>query len=239
MKNKKICRAGEVILFCIVPILYIIVLIKFCSYNGDKTSLFTILIAIATTFYSYVIKFWLNIDYYIMKRFSTKFLEDEIVKDAIDLIKSVDKTIKVPEFKIYRNKFSATFFVWDSQEPEIFIGTQVLKTKDKNIIFMAVLHEILHAVHDEAFYEMYKRIYMDNKLHEGINQYLTEWLINNFSTKYKLGKRLYYKKGIKLVKKLLKEKDIKDYDLFMNYVSNIKAEKFFIESFREKYFMNL
>ena len=176
--------------------------------------------------------------------------EIEIVKDAIKLIKSVDENIKLVKFNVYKVKhISDAWFYYDedTHELNIFIPFDRYLKRNKDLCFMIVLHEILHTqnlrLNEEVFTEAFK---------EGINQYLTFWLIDNYSKKYKVPKYIpiiyfklktreihfkrkqkIYKTEVKQAEKVIKNSEQSIKKIFLNYI-NLNP-KFFRNFVPEKY----
>lgn len=172
--------------------------------------------------------------------------ELEIVEDAKELIKSVDRNIVISEFNVYKVRFLMHgWFYYDkaTQELNIFIPFKfLLRFGGKNLCFSAVLHEILHSQN------LKNNIMVFNmKFLEGLNQLLTIWLIENFSEKYsipknkkfpvRLIKKLYvtiYPKEVKMVKDILQKSTIDLKEIFLKYI-NFQPE-FFKKFVPSKYF---
>ena len=177
--------------------------------------------------------------------------EIEIVKDAIRLIKSVDENIELAKFNVYKVKhIKDGWFDYDedTHELNIFIPFDRYLNKDKDICFMIVLHEILHAqnlrLNEEIFIETFK---------EGMNQFLTLWLIDKYSKKYKVPKYIPtiiyfklktreihfyrkqkgYKKEVKQAEKVIRNSDQNIKKIYLNYI-NLNP-KFFENFVPEKY----
>ena len=177
--------------------------------------------------------------------------ELEIVEDAINLIKSVDENIEIAKFGVYKIKHIGDgWFDYDddTEELSIFIPFDRYIKRNKDLCFMTVLHEILHSQnlkHNEIIFE---RSFM-----EGINQFLTIWLMKKYTNKYKVKRALIlyidlkifiirvkskihikaYIEEVRIAKKIIKNsnKDIKE--IFLNYI-NLKPE-FFKSFVPEKY----
>lgn len=169
--------------------------------------------------------------------------ELEIIEDAINLIKSVDENIEIAKFGVYKVKHIGDgWFDYDedTEELSIFIPFDRYIKRNKDLCFMTVLHEILHSQnlkHNEIIFE---RSFM-----EGINQFLTIWLMKKYMNKYKVKRALIlyidlkifiirvkskihikaYIEEVRIAKKIIKNsnKDIKE--IFLNYI-NLKPEFF-------------
>lgn len=125
--------------------------------------------------------------------------ELEIVKDAKELIKRVDNKIVISEFNVYKVRFvmhAWFYYDKDSQELNIFIPFKFfLWLGGRDFCFLAVLHEVLHSQNLKNNLHVFNKNFL-----EGLNQLLTIWLINNFSEKYKIPKRICF--SLKLIKGL-------------------------------------
>lgn len=178
--------------------------------------------------------------------------ELEIVKDAGKLIKKVDQNILISEFNVYKVKFINEGWFWydeNTKELCIFIPFKKFMFWGKDICFLAVVHEILHSQNLKNNVMIF-----DIEFLEGLNQVLTNWLIENYSEKYKIpqracvvslkmrknrylkvfGKFGVYRKQVKMVQNILRKSDVDLKEVFLNYI-DINPE--FFESFvPEKYF---
>ena len=169
--------------------------------------------------------------------------ELEIVEDAINLIKSVDKNIEIANFSVYKVKHIGDgWFNYDEDTHElgIFIPFDRYLKRNKDLCFMVVLHEILHSQNLRLNENIFTR-----EFNEGINQFLTLWLMKKYTNKYKVKRALIlyidlkifiirvkskihikaYIEEVRIAKKIIKNsnKDIKE--IFLNYI-NIKPEFF-------------
>lgn len=184
--------------------------------------------------------------------------EIEIVEDAKELIRKVDSSIiKYEGMKIY--KLSALFssntswYVEDSTNDDscLFISFKKYLKCGKDVCFMAVLHEMLHAYNLRNSELIFKNDFL-----EGINQFFTLWLIENYSTKYKIPKERWkktikigklkinigeyefisYDKQVKEVQSVFSKYDINTIEAYLNYIN--MNPKFFREKIQEsKYFI--
>ena len=114
--------------------------------------------------------------------------ELEIVEDAINLIKSVDENIEIANFSVYKVKHIGDgWFNYDEDTHElgIFIPFDRYLKRNKDLCFTVVLHEILHSQNLRLNKDIFTR-----EFKEGINQFLTLWLIDNYSKKYKIPKHI-------------------------------------------------
>ncbi len=147
--------------------------------------------------------------------------ELEIVEDAKELIKSVDSNIVISSFNVYKVRF--VLYAWfeydeDTQELNIFIPFKLFSIwNGKDGCFLAVLHEILHSQNLKNNFTIFEDEFL-----EGLNQFFTIWLIDNYSEKYKVPKD----KRIRLIKGYLNI--YLAYHKEMNMVKNI-FEKFNID----------
>lgn len=176
--------------------------------------------------YSYILKRYF---YYNRKSFANLTSKEiEFIEDACNLIHKVDDSVIRPYFGMYKVTVPSSF-AWYFRnslngESGIFIPFKQLLLFGKDYCFMNVLHEILHA------YNLRDGVYLFNdSFLEGLNQYLTLWLIDNYSEKYHIPswKRNLlliilspsYKQEVKLVRKLIEEFDLDTKEIFTNYVT--------------------
>lgn len=92
---------------------------------------------------------------------------------------------------------------------------------------MIILHEVLHTMHptDEVFTDDFC---------EGLNQYLTIWLIKTYSQKYDIEKQMeliykYYFSEVYFVANILEKANIDNYSIFTNYIKGNRGKQFFYE----------
>lgn len=133
--------------------------------------------------------------------------ELEIVEDAKKLVKSVDKSIVISNFNVYKVKFLwRGWFDYDEETGElsIFIPFKNFLKFGKNFCFLAVVHEVLHSQNLKK-----NLMIFDIKFLEGLNQLLTIWLIKNYSKKYEIPTEIHL-----VLLKINKEKSL---DLFFGY----------------------
>ena len=176
--------------------------------------------------------------------------ELEIVEDAINLIKSVDENIEIANFSVYKVKHIGDgWFNYDEDTHElgIFIPFDRYLKRNKDLCFMTVLHEILHSQNLRLNKDIFTR-----EFKEGINQFLTLWLIDNYSKKYKIPKHIpviyfkfktiviqynrkqkVYKSEVKQANRIIQNSRICIKEIFLNYI-NLKPE-FFKRFVPEKY----
>lgn len=166
------------------------------------------------------------------KRLSLK--EEKYIDDAIELIKTVNSNIEIPKFDIYKIKLNfillntpAFTVVNKRNECTIYIKENLFSENNKTKIFMIILHEVLHVMHptDNVF---------TSEFLEGLNQYLTIWLIKTYSRKYDIEKQKnlierYYFNQVTLVANILKKANIENYSVFMNYIKGELGRQFFYE----------
>ena len=177
--------------------------------------------------------------------------ELEIVEDAINLIKGVNENIKIAKFSVYKVKHIGDgWFNYDEDTHElgIFIPFDRYLKRNKDLCFMIVLHEILHSQNLKLNKDIFTR-----EFKEGINQFLTLWLMKKYTSKYKIKRALNlyidlkifiirveskihiktYIEEVRIAKKIIKNsnKDVKE--IFLNYI-NLKPE-FFKSFVPEKY----
>lgn len=171
--------------------------------------------------------------------------ELEIVEDAKTLISSVNENITISNFNVYKVGF--VLYGWfdydeDTKELSIFIPFKLFMKFGKDYCFRLVLHEILHS-------QNLKRnlIIFDIKFLEGLNELLTNWLIEKYSKKYKVPKNKpivtlklgrkksftfgfewRYQEEVKMVQDILDKSGIDLKEVFLNYI-DINPE--FFENF--------
>ena len=187
---------------------------------------------------------------------STKFNYDEMVLlyDAVTLIESVDNNYKFAEFSVYKVKFIRNgwhYFDEETGESNIFIPFRRYIKYNNEYLFVTIVHEILHSQNLKN-----NIIVFNNDFLEGLNEYLTEWLIENYSIKYKLtkiikypllylgkGKALtfnshinIYKEQVDTVKKVLDDAHVDIKEVFINYI-NFNPE-FFEKFVPEEYYID-
>lgn len=180
--------------------------------------------------------------------------ELEIIEDTKELINIVDKNIIIADFNVYKiNFFWHGWFNYDkdTKELSIFIPFKTFLRFSKDFCFMAVLHEVLHSQNLKNNIKIF-----DKKFLEGLNQFFTIWLIENYCEKYKIAKKLciasfryknkvmkimkpeykVYDEEVKMVKEILENSGIDYKEIFLNYI-NINPE-FFRSFVPSKYFIN-
>lgn len=178
--------------------------------------------------------------------------ELEIVEDVKKLIKSVDKNIIISDFNVYKVKYTNSWFHYDkdTRERSVFIPFKKLLKSGKDFCFMEVLHEVLHSQN------LRNNIMIFNKpFEEGLNQFLTLWLIENYSQKYKIPQRMQiasiwiskrnsiefgssyndYCKGRAVVQDIVEKSKIDVKEMFIKYIY-IQPE-FFKSFVPSKYFI--
>ena len=174
--------------------------------------------------------------------------ELEIIEDAINLIKSVDENIEIAKFSVYKVKhIRGGWFNYDkdTHELSIFIPFDKYLKRNKDLCFMLVLHEILHTQNLRLNENIFTRTF-----NEGINQFLTIWLMKK-SNKYKVKRALniyiklkvfvikgyknMYIKELKIARKIIKNSNKDNKEIFLNYI-NLKPE-FFRSFVPKKYFV--
>ena len=149
--------------------------------------------------------------------------ERELVQDAVDLIKKVDEKINISQFNVYKVILMKDgLFSYDpiTHELNIYIPFKRYIKYNKDILFQAIVHEILHTQNLKENIQVF-----NNDFLEGLNQYLAEWLINNYSEKYEVPKKhiqlaIYIGNG----KELLWNKEYNIYKEQVNVVRNILEE---------------
>lgn len=161
--------------------------------------------------------------------------ELEMVEDAKELIKKVDNSITISEFNVYKVRFVTEgwfYYDEDTDELNIFIPFEYfLGLGGKDLCFLAVLHEILHSQNLKNNIQVFKEDFL-----EGMNQLLTEWLIENYSEKYKIPKSRkfvlkrinhlkedvpfkIYQKETSMVKDILEKSGVDLKQVFLNYIA--------------------
>ena len=183
-----------------------------------------------------------------------KLSEEELqmVEDAKNLIMCIDQNIEFAKFNVYKVKFIITpFFDYDNSNNElcIFIPFDELLRLNKDLCFSCVLHEILHSQNLKNNIEIFNENFL-----EGLNELLTQWLIEKYSLKYKLPviltidlSKLYkkssrvlelsfdsYVKEVNMVKEVFKEFNGDYTEIFLNYIN--LNEEYFRSIVPEKYF---
>ena len=171
--------------------------------------------------------------------------EKELVEDAKNLVRKVDKSIIIADFYVYKvNYLKNGLFNYDedTKELNIFIPFKRFMKYGKDLCFMAVLHEILHSQNVKN-----NTIIFTIDFLEGLNQFFTIWLIKNYSEKYKLLKKIVfktknyditmrvepYKKQVKIAQKILQESNIDLKEAFLKYIDF--QPEFYKEFVPEKY----
>lgn len=162
--------------------------------------------------------------------------EHELIEDAKELIKSVDPSIIISNFNVYKVIFSKqSWFHYDERTQElcVFIPFKRFLRFGKDLCFISIVHEALHSQNLKNNLMIFNLDFL-----EGLNQLLTIWLIENYSKKYtipdricifslKLKKNVYlnisspysiYRKNVNMVKNILQESEIDLKDLFINYI---------------------
>lgn len=178
--------------------------------------------------------------------------EMELIEDAKKLIKKVDESIIISKFNVYKVKFLKDgMFNYDEENKEldIYIPFRRFLKYSKDLCFLAVVHEILHSQNLKDNQDIFCC-----KFNEGLNQFFTEWLINNYSEKYKIPDRIrlirirvkkdayisvyanykIYEKEVKIVKDILEQSKMDIKEVFLKYI-DINPE-FFKEFVPAKYF---
>ena len=254
MKQRTTRKIRLIILLAIVIIGTIITLILIKNYPIFSQVLqllillFIYFVSLKVTYIEYIIltrnKYKLN------KEINTE--EIEIVKDAIELIKSVDESIDIAKFNVYNVKHTGDgWFNYDEDtyELNIYIPFDRYIKRDKNICFMIVLHEILHSQNRRSNEDIFTTGFK-----EGINQFFTLWLIENYSKKYEIPKYIpivYFKVGnrkiqlnkkqevykteVKQAKAVIQNSGKKVKEIFLNYVS--LKPRYFKDFVPKKYFI--
>lgn len=163
--------------------------------------------------------------------------ELEIVEDAKELIRSVDNQIVISSFNVYKVRFVAHgWFHYDKDTHElcIFIPFKLLlRLESKDLCFVVVLHEILHSQNLKNNLNIFNIEFL-----EGLNQLLTNWLIDNYSKKYKSKKIRFislklsknsslcislrntqmYERKVNMVNSILQEANIDLKQVFLKYI---------------------
>ena len=178
--------------------------------------------------------------------------EMQLVEDAKELIKCFNKNIVIADFNVYKvYLFNKGWFYYDvdTKELNIFIPFKYIK-KTKNLCFEAIVREILHSQNLKNNYHLFKIDFL-----EGLNQFLTEWIIENYSKKYRIERNIcirrievcrtfsielsvgcaIYNKQVSMVKKILSNSGVDLQEVFNNYIDN--NPKFFKRFVPSKYFL--
>ena len=255
MKHRTIRKIKLIIGLALLSILTIIITIQLKEENYNlfiKVLLMLILVEIC---FEYLKKAYE--EYLILTKEKCKKNEEldaeeiELVKDAINLIKKVDKNIELAKFNVYKVKHIGDgWFDYDqdTQELNIFIPFDRYLKINKDICFMIVVHEILHAQNLRLNQEIFTTAFK-----EGITQYLTIWLIDSYSKKYKVPKHIpiicfkfktivihfnkkqkVYKTEVKQAEKVIKNSEQNIKEIFLNYI-NLNSN--FFENFVPKKYL--
>lgn len=161
--------------------------------------------------------------------------EIELVEDAKKLIQTVSPTIQIFDFKVYKVHFiKRGWFYYDEKTNEkcVFIPFKRFLKMGKEFCFMAVVHEILHSQNLKDNKEVFSTEFL-----EGMNQFFTNWLIENYSTKYKIpeticvmaielksetiefqSKYKVYEKEVQTVKEILQKSRREVKEAFLKYI---------------------
>lgn len=182
--------------------------------------------------------------------------ERQIIKDAKELIKKVDENIEISEFNVYKVNFLMEgWFNYDedTKELNIFIPFKNFLKFGKDFCFIAVVHEILHSQNLKNNTQLFNVEFL-----EGLNHLLTLWLVETYSEKYKIPKRIciaslktknesglnifiknnIYDKEVKMVEDILQKSKIDDLkDLFLKYIDIDLQSEFFKNFVPVKYFV--
>lgn len=156
--------------------------------------------------------------------------ELEMVEDAKELIKKVDNSITISEFNVYKVRFITKgwfYYDKDTSELNIFIPFKfLLWVGGEDFCFLVLVHEILHSQNLKNNLRIFKRDFL-----EGLNQLLTEWLIDNYSEKYNKRKPAWKSIKIKLREKLTIHLEILSCEIYKNEVNIAKEiiEKFHVD----------
>ena len=160
--------------------------------------------------------------------------EEKYLNEVVELIKTVNSNIEIPKFNIYKIKLDFILsnnpaFTERSVNNKwtIYIKQNVFSYKDEVEIFMIILHEVLHTMHRT------NEIFTDDFL-EGLNQYLTIWLIKTYSRKHNIEKKInlikkYYFSEVNLVGNILYKAKVDNYSVFINYIKGNLGKQFFCE----------
>ena len=109
--------------------------------------------------------------------------EKEIVEEAKETIKKVDENIVISKFNVYKIRFwKRGWFRYDKIDKSlnIFIPFKYFyRLGGNNLVFLSVLHEILHSQNLKNNIIVFNKDFM-----EGLNQLLTNWLIENYSSNF-------------------------------------------------------
>lgn len=165
--------------------------------------------------------------------------EFEIIEDAKKLIKEAALNIPSIDIKIYKVPSPLfkheSWFCLDKVHNEIciFISFKKHLKYGKDVCFMAVVHEMLHAYNLRDSITIFKMNFL-----EGLNQLLTIWLIENYSTKYTVPQTIKfsfklltigtlniripivaYDEQVEEVKKYLSQYSIDTNDCYLNYIN--------------------
>ena len=182
----------------------------------------TIILLLYMVIFKELYKEFLTITRKLSKRNQKFTIEElEIIEDAKKLIKSVDESIILAEFNVYKVKYIKDgWFYYDEETKElnIFIPFNLLK-KDKNLCFLIIIHEILNSQNLKDNQNIFKIIFL-----EGLNQLLTIWLVEKYSNKYKIPEKLIanqdnmYILETKIAKRIIKKHGLDLKEIFLKYI---------------------
>lgn len=183
-------------------------------------------------------------------------VQDEMVEDAKSLIQNVDDSIVISDFNVYNSKLEILglggFYKYDYNNDEacVFIDFSYYDNYSPNLMFEIIVHEVIHAQNAEANRE----IVFTHDTEEGLTQYFTLWLINNYADEYKIQRyfpnvrfydeasKLYkitvqsidvYDENVEKIKRIFEEQKINTKEAFINYI-NYNPE-YFIEKIPTEY----
>lgn len=151
--------------------------------------------------------------------------ELEIVEDAKELIESVDDKIVIADFNVYKIRFLTEPWFWydkETNELNIFIPFDYyFNSGNKDLCFSSLVHEILHSQNLKNNLVIFTTDFL-----EGLNELLTNWLIDTYSKKYIVPEMKYYVTYQKQVKSVLQKSNVNNLkQVFLNYI-NFEPEFF-------------
>ena len=159
-----------------------------------------------------------------------------LLYDAITLIESAKKNYKFGKFGVYKVKYiDKAWFYRDDENDELSIFIPFDKYMDGNEewLFMMILHEIMHSQSEKNSSSIFIKDF-----NEGLNQLMTEWLIDNYSSYYTNAKVKHikimrlpnkrvltfnahlnvYNKQVAMVKAIIENANLDMKEVFYNYI---------------------
>ena len=174
--------------------------------------------------------------------------EKKLVNEATALVKSVDESIEISEFNVYRvDSIKNGKFVFDEENNtlNILIPFKKYLKYGEDVCFLAIVHEILHSQNLKNNEMIFEKNFL-----EGLNQLLTVWLIENCETKHKIPEKVVafrmklknnifvieagytiYSKEVNMVSEIVARAGVDMKEVFLNYVDlNLEYFRSFVPS---------